>query len=118
MSNKSSNDLSSLRNIVYSTNPNHETYSEEEEQIEKIEPSKQNLRVWTEKKQRGGKTACVIKGFVGSDDDLEDLGKKLKTKCGTGGSVKDGEIILQGDIAEKIVKILIEYGYKAKKAGG
>jgi translation initiation factor 1 len=79
----------------------------------------QDLRVWLEKNHRGGKTATVIKGFVGSDADLESLGKTLKTKCGTGGSAKEGEIIIQGDHRDKVLVLLLDQGYKnTKKAGG
>jgi translation initiation factor 1 len=73
--------------------------------------------VWLEKNHRGGKIATVIKDFVGTADDLEALSKILKNKCGTGGSAKDGEIIIQGDHREKIVKLLIDMKYQAKKAG-
>jgi translation initiation factor 1 len=111
-----SNSLSDLGGMVYSTNPNYK--SEEETSNEETLPNEQqDLRVWLEKNHRGGKTATVIKGFAGSDADLESLGKTLKTKCGTGGSAKDGEIIIQGDHREKIMTILSQLGYKAKKAG-
>lgn len=103
--------------FVYSTNPNYKP-DEEDEQFETPAPILQDLRVWLEKNHRGGKTASVVKGFVGKEADLESLGKVLKTKCGTGGSVKEGEIIIQGDHREKIVILLLQMGYKAKKAGG
>jgi len=102
--------------LVYSTNKTLRI-DEENEELNTLEPGKQHLRVWLEKNHRGGKTASVIKGFVGTDDDLESLGKTLKTKCGTGGSVKEGEIIIQGDHRDKIMTILTQLGYKAKKAG-
>lgn len=111
-----SNSLADLGGMVYSTNPNYKPETSDESS-ELLQPSQQDLRVWLEKNHRGGKTATVIKGFVGSDDDLEALGKTLKTKCGTGGSAKDGEIIIQGDHREKIMTILSQLGYKAKKAG-
>ena len=104
-------------NIVYSTNKefidNHE-----DEPIDTPVPSGQMLKVWLEKNSRGGKTVSVIKDFIGKEDDLNDLAKILKTKCGVGGSVKDGEIIIQGDHRDKIIKILSDLGYKSKKAGG
>jgi translation initiation factor 1 len=111
-----SNSLADLGGMVYSTNPNYKPEASEEPS-ESLTASQQDLRVWLEKNHRGGKTATVIKGFVGSVDDLESLGKTLKTKCGTGGSAKDGEIIIQGDHREKIMTLLSQLGYKAKKAG-
>ena len=102
--------------LVYSTNPNYSPQEEENSQ-ETPAPSQQDLRVWLEKNHRGGKTATVIKGFIGKDEDLEQLGKMLKAKCGTGGSVKDGEIIIQGDHREKIMTLLSTMGYRGKKAG-
>ena len=102
--------------MVFSTNPDFRMDDGNEEQ-ETLPPTQQDLRVWLEKNQRGGKTACVIKGFVGTPDDLETLSKLIKTKCGTGGSAKDGEIIIQGDHRDKIMTLLTQQGYKAKKAG-
>jgi translation initiation factor 1 len=112
-----SNSLSDLGGMVYSTNPNYRPDTDDSASNETAASNQQDLRVWLEKNHRGGKTATVIKGFVGSVDDLETLGKTLKTKCGTGGSAKDGEIIIQGDHREKIMTILSQLGYKAKKAG-
>jgi translation initiation factor 1 len=106
----------SLGGLVFSTNKNIDL-SNQEDDIETPIPGQQDLRVWLEKNHRGGKIASVIKGFVGKQEDLEVLGKTLKTKCGTGGSAKDGEIIIQGDHREKIVTLLQQLGYKAKKAG-
>jgi len=101
--------------ILYSTNPDF-TY-EYEEDIESLPPAEQDLRVWLDKKHRGGKQASVVKGFVGNEDDLKELARLLKTKCGVGGSAKEGEIIIQGDFRDKIVEILKGQGYKVKKAG-
>ncbi len=112
-----SNSLSDLGGMVYSTNPNYRPEENDIESNDTPAPGQQDLRVWLEKNHRGGKTATVIKGFVGSDDDLDALGKTLKTKCGTGGTAKDGEIIIQGDHREKIMTLLSQLGYKAKKAG-
>lgn len=103
--------------IVYSTNPNF-NFKEEKEEINTLPPQQQNLRVMLDKKQRGGKQVTLVTGFIGSNEDLEILGKTLKTKCGTGGSVKDGEIIIQGDNRAKILEFLTKAGYKAKQAGG
>lgn len=103
--------------VVYSTNQNFEyDYGNDEE--ETLSLDQQDLRVWLDKKHRGGKIASVVKGFIGSETDLKDLAKLLKSKCGVGGSAKDGEIIIQGDHRDKILKILLDEGYKAKKAGG
>ncbi len=111
-----SNSLADLGGMVYSTNPNYKP-EVTDETTESLSPLQQDLRVWLERNHRGGKTATVIKGFIGNVDDLEALGKTLKTKCGTGGSAKDGEIIIQGDHRDKIMTILAQLGYKAKKAG-
>lgn len=103
--------------VVYSTNQSYE-YDFGGEEQETLAPGDQDLRVWLDKKHRGGKTASVVRDFIGSNDDLKDLAKILKSKCGVGGSAKDGEIIIQGDHRDKIMKILSDIGYKAKKAGG
>lgn len=84
-----------------------------------VNPAREELRIHLDKKQRGGKEVMLIRGYKGSEDELESLGKLLKTKCGVGGTVKDGEIILQGNHRDKVLKILLEMGYKnTKKAGG
>lgn len=101
--------------VVYSTNPDFEYEFEEKEVAETLPPNQQNLKALLDKKARAGKQVTLVTGFVGNDDDLNTLGKKLKNLCGCGGSVKDGEIILQGDFREKIVTWLIQQGYKAKK---
>lgn len=104
--------------VVYSTNPDFQYNYIAPGEPETLPPRQQNLRVFLETKNRGGKTATVIKGFTGKTADIEALGKFLKIKCGTGGSVKDNEIIIQGNFREKITQILISEGYKAKMAGG
>lgn len=101
-------------NVVYSTNPNFQYEYEEEEQIETLAPEKQNLRVTLDSKQRNGKTVTLVQGFVGTDDDLKDLAKLLKNKCGVGGSVKDGQIIIQGELKEKVLAILRDNYYRVK----
>lgn len=104
--------------VVYSTNPDYEYDYEGESVEETLPPEEQNLKVRIEKKGRGGKTAVVVKGFIGSEDDLKDLAKTVKTKCGTGGSAKDGEIIIQGEMRNKVLEVLKKEGYNAKQAGG
>lgn len=99
--------------IVFSTDPDFRPY-EEEEQKETLPPSQQKLKVRLETKHRGGKTVTLVEGFAGKEEDLEALEKKLKTHCGTGGSAKDGEIIIQGDQREKVKAYLIKAGYSVK----
>jgi translation initiation factor 1 len=104
--------------VVYSTNPDFEfRYSGDKEQ-ETLPPSQQDLRVMLDKRQRGGKQVTLVTGFVGTDQDLKDLGKLLKSKCGTGGGVKDGEIMVQGNNVEKVRDILTKDGYRVKISGG
>jgi len=100
--------------LVYSTNPDF-TWQPENETIETLANVSQKLRVHVETKHRGGKVATIITGFVGQESDLIQLGKLLKNKCGTGGSVKDGEIIIQGNCKEKIVEVLKKEGYSNTK---
>ncbi|MFI3248493.1 MAG: translation initiation factor [Rikenellaceae bacterium] len=114
----STNDWKSRLGMVYSTNPDFEYNSSEDENIEQIAPSKQDLRVWLDRKQRGGKVATLVCGFRGSESDLKELARTLKSKCGVGGAAKDGEIIIQGDHRDKVVDLLLKAGYKCKKAGG
>ena len=104
--------------IVYSTNPNFIFNDVTAAEVKTLPAAQQNLRVMLDKKQRGGKKVTLVTGFVGSQDDLNDLGKLLKTSCGVGGSVKDGEIIIQGDFRDRVLAILQQKGYKAKQAGG
>ncbi len=113
------NDWKDRLNIVYSTNPDYNYEAEDNEETETPEPAKQNLRVQLDRKNRGGKVVTLITGFTGSEEDLKELGKLLKTKCGVGGSAKDGEIIVQGDFKQKILELLIKEGYsKTKTMGG
>jgi translation initiation factor 1 len=106
------------KGFVYSTDPNFR-FEEEQEQVQTLKPEQQVLRVWLDTKHRAGKVATLVTGFTGTPADLEDLGKKLKGLCGTGGSAKDGEIIVQGDHRDKVLQWLLKNGYKqSKKAGG
>jgi translation initiation factor 1 len=104
--------------IVYSTDPDFSYSAGDSESAETLPGTKQNLKVQLDRKQRGGKTVTLITGFVGREEDLADLGKKLKTYCGSGGSAKDGEILVQGDCRDKVLKWLSDNGYRAKKVGG
>lgn len=109
--------LQDLGGIMYSTDPDFE-YPAEEIINEAIPAQLQDLRVSLDRKNRGGKAVTLITGFRGDNDELEKLGKMLKTKCGVGGSAKDGEIIIQGDFRDKIVGLLQKEGFKVKKSGG
>ena len=102
------------KGIVYSTNPDFEYEYEDEEIEETLPPEKQKLRVELDRKKRKGKQVSLVTGFVGTEDDLKDLSKILKTKCGVGGSAKDGEIVIQGDHRKKIGDILTGLGYKCR----
>ena len=102
--------------VMYSTNPNYDLEFEQEE--ETLTPENLYLEVWIDKKHRGGKVATLVKGFVGSESDLKGLGKLLKSKCGVGGSAKDGEIIIQGNMRERVMEILEKEGYNYKRVGG
>lgn len=106
------------KGVVYSTNPDFKFDYDAKEAAETLAPQQQNLKICLEKKHRGGKTVVLIKDFIGTSDDLQLLGKLLKTKCGTGGSAKDGEIIIQGDCRDKVMLILEKEGYKYKRVGG
>lgn len=109
------NDWKDRLNVVYSTNPDFKYITEEEEETDTLEKKQQKLRVSIEKKGRGGKTVTVITGFIGREDDLKELGKLLKTKCGVGGSTKDGEILIQGEFKQRIIELLKAEGYTQTK---
>ena len=104
--------------VVYSTNSDFDFAKEEMAEDDTLPPQQQKLIVSLDKRNRKGKAVTLIVGFVGSEDDLKDLGKHLKTKCGVGGSVKDGEILIQGDHRSKVVELLEKSGYKTKRSGG
>jgi len=103
--------------IIYSTNPDFEYSDSGQDEAETLPPAQQDLRIWLDRKG-GGKVITIIKGFIGTLTDLETLGKQVKVLCGSGGSVKDGEILIQGDHREKVITWLSSKNYKAKKAGG
>ena len=106
------NDWKKRLNVVYSTNPEFQYEKEDEnEPVENLPKAEQKLRVSIERKNRGGKTVTLVSGFKGSDDDLKELGKMLKTQCGVGGSSKDGIILIQGEFKEKVVSLLKKEGY-------
>ena len=110
MSNKNKN----LKGVVYSTDPDFQYEHTREVEQETLKNKQQNLRVRIERNHRGGKVVTIVNGFIGTEQDLEELGKILKMKCGVGGSVKDGLIIVQGEQKDRVVKMLKEMGYGAK----
>ena len=105
-------------NVVYSTNPDYNFDYDDENSEETLIPESQDLRVMLDRKQRKGKSVTLVSGFVGEEDDLKDLAKMLKSKCGVGGTAKNGEILIQGDHRTKILDLLKSAGYKAKQSGG
>jgi translation initiation factor 1 len=109
------NDWKKRLGVVFSTDPNFNYEEETEDEPQTLEPSKQNLIVSIDRKGRAGKQVTLVTGFVGTSDDLADLGRILKVKCGVGGSAKDGEITIQGDFRERVVTLLKDMGYKAKR---
>ena len=115
---KNESDWKERLGVVFSTNPDFSYSTSEVSEVNTIENNKQNLRVLLDRKQRKGKEVTLVTGFIGKEDDLKELGKKLKIRCGTGGTVKEGEILLQGDFCSKVLEFLQKEGYKAKRAGG
>ena len=111
------NDWKKRLGMVYSTNADYNFETEQDDEEELLPPAQQKLRVWLDRKQRGGKTVTLVKGFVGPEADLEELARMLKTKCGVGGAAKQGEIIIQGDHRDRVVELLSKAGYGCKKAG-
>lgn len=109
------NDWKKRLGVVFSTNPDYQYEEETSSEPETLEPSRQNLIVSIDSKGRGGKQVTLVTGFVGTSDDLAELGRTLKVRCGVGGSAKDGEITVQGDFRDRVVNILKDMGYKAKR---
>jgi translation initiation factor 1 len=109
------NDWKKRLGVVFSTNPDLAYEEESTAEEATLEPSKQNLIVSIDRKGRGGKQVTLVTGFVGTSDDLAELGRTLKVKCGVGGSAKDGEITIQGDFRDRVTTLLKEMGYKAKR---
>lgn len=109
------NDWKKRLGVVFSTNPDFQYEEESRSEQETLEPAKQNLIVSIDRKGRGGKQVTLVTGFVGTSDDLADLGRTLKVKCGVGGSAKDGEITIQGDFRDRVTSLLKDMGYKAKR---
>ena len=116
--NPKDNDWKDRLNVVYSTNPDFNYEMDDEEEKATLQPSQQRLRVQLDRKNRGGKVVTLITGFVGTEDDLKELGKFLKSKCGVGGSAKDGEVIVQGDFKQKVLELLKKEGYTQTKPVG
>lgn len=111
------NDWKKRDGVVYSTTPDFQFTYHQNEESATLPPKQQNLKVLLDKSMRAGKQVTLVRGFVGTGSDLEQLGKLLKAKCGVGGSVKNGEVVIQGDHRDKIVLILEKEGYKAKRSG-
>jgi translation initiation factor 1 len=111
----SDNDWKSRLGVVYSTNPDFKYTTEEAPEQETLDPGKQRLIVRIDRRQRAGKQVTLVEGFVGTQDDLSALAKTLKTKCGVGGTAKDGEITIQGDLRDKVTALLQSMGYNAKR---
>ncbi len=109
------NDWKSRLGVVYSTNPDFQYQQEAEEEAETLAPGKQRLIVRIDRRQRAGKQVTLVEGFVGKSEDLAALAKTLKTKCGVGGTAKDGEITIQGDLRDKVTALLQSMGYNAKR---
>ena len=109
------NDWKKRLGVVFSTNPDFAYQEEEDQEQETLEPSRQNLIVSIDRKGRGGKQVTLVTGFIGKADDLAELGRALKVKCGVGGSAKDGEIAIQGDFRDRVVTLLKDMGYRAKR---
>ena len=109
------NDWKDRLGVVFSTNPDFAYQTEQTAQAETLPPAKQRLVVGVDRRNRGGKQVTLVTGFAGKEEDLKELGRQLKVKCGVGGSAKDGEITIQGDLRDKVTSLLKEWGYNAKR---
>lgn len=109
------NDWKQRLGVVYSTNPDFSYEQETKEEMETLPPERQKLTVTIDRRCRAGKQVTFVSGFIGTEDDLKALGKTLKVKCGVGGTAKDGEITIQGDLRDKVTALLCSMGYKAKR---
>lgn len=105
-------------NVVYSTNPDFDYSYDEDEEMDLLPSNEQRLYVSIDRKKRAGKEVTLVEGFIGPNDDLKDLAKMLKSKCGVGGAAKEGEILIQGNFKEKVFELLVKEGYSVKKKGG
>ena len=112
------NDWKKRLGVVYSTNPEFQFEKDQDDAEETLPPQQQKLYVRLDRKNRKGKTVTLIEGFTGTEEDLKSLARELKSKCGVGGSARDGEILIQGDFRERIMILLEEKGYKVKRSGG
>jgi len=112
------NDWKKRLGVVYSTNPEFQFEKDQNDAQESLPPQQQKLYIKLDRKNRKGKTVTLIEGFMGTDEDLKSIAKELKTKCGVGGSARDGEILIQGDFRERIINLLEEKGFKVKRSGG
>ncbi len=115
---KMDNDWKKRLGVVYSTDPGFLFEGEKDEPREALRPSQQKLYVSLDKKNRKGKVVTLVEGFTGNEEDLKSLGKELKSKCGSGGTARDGEIIIQGDFRDRVVTMLKDKGYGVKQKGG
>ena len=109
------NDWKNRLGVVFSTNPDYQYQEESIEEAETLPPGKQRLIVGIDRRNRGGKQVTLVTGFIGTEADLKELGRALKVRCGVGGSAKDGEITIQGDLRDKVTTLLKEMGYNAKR---
>lgn len=111
------NDWKKREGIVYSTGEDYSYSYGEANETPTLPSQQQNLKVMLDKSGRAGKQVTLVSGFIGTSGDLEALGKLLKSRCGVGGSVKEGNVLIQGDLRDKVVEILLREGYKAKRSG-